>query len=103
MTRMKDLIMAALIAVAPAALHFGMLLGRFILEPVRSFGRPLNNLFNRLPVGPSIAAGLLGALAYLWRGDTALAVALALVAVAVLTFDVVASLESFLLHAGKRR
>jgi hypothetical protein len=100
---MKDLIMAALIAVAPAALHFGMLLGRFILEPVRSFGRPLNNLFNRLPVGPSIAAGLLGALAYLWRGDTALAVALALVAVAVLTFDVVASLESFLLHAGKRR
>jgi hypothetical protein len=99
---MKELILAALIAVAPGALHFQMLLGRFILEPVRSFGRPLNNLFNRFPAAASIAAGLFGASAYLWRGDTALAVALALVAVAALTFDLVASLESFHLHAGKR-
>jgi hypothetical protein len=100
---MKDLLLAAVIAVSPVALHFRMLLGRFILEPVRSFGRPLNKLFNRFPAAPSIAAGMLGASAYLWRAETALAVALALLGLAALTFDFVACLESFQIRIGKRR
>jgi len=100
---MMTFFIAALIILFPVALHGMSLLGRWILDPIQSPSKTLNQLFNSYPLILSLMAGLFGAGAFLLRKGGPAFYACIIVAVICFLVDMYACLLSFFTYVSRKR
>jgi hypothetical protein len=94
---------AALLVAFPAALHGAALLGRSILDPIRSPSRTLNGLFNTYPMALSLASGIFAALAFIIGKNSFVAAAFLVIGAFCFLLDMYACLLSLLRYISHKK
>ena len=100
---MSKVFVCALVVIFPMILHGSILMGRSILNPIRSGWNALNTIFNSFPLALSGIAGVLAAGAFLSKPGSAAFYSCIFLSGAFFVVDVYACIVSLLSYISTKK